>query len=144
MTGRKGVTLLELLMVVVIIGILGAVAIPQYIKMAERSRTVEARDILLGIRGAQAFYYSRTSSYASSLSQLDFDAGTSALMGALKYFGGPILSPTPANCDGGATTICTNFSVSMARNNTEFSTNSGCNPNYTVTATPAGVVSPGC
>lgn len=141
MTGRKGVTLLELLMVVVIIGILGAVAIPQYIKMAERSRTVEARDILLGIRGAQALHFSRTGSYASTLAELDFDpTATAGLMGVLKYF----TLQTTTMCDA-TSPICTeDFSVAMTRNTVDFSALGGCTASYKVTATKAGVVSPGC
>jgi len=51
-----GFTLLELLMVVIIIGILSSMALPQYIRMAEKARAVEAFQILGSIRGAETRY----------------------------------------------------------------------------------------
>ena len=50
---RSGFTLLELLMVVIIIAILAAVALPQYLRVVERSRAAEALTMLAAIRGAE-------------------------------------------------------------------------------------------
>ena len=68
-----GFTLIELLVVVLIIGILAAVAMPQYNKAVEKSRATQALAILKSLYAAQETYYMANGSYATSFDDLDIN-----------------------------------------------------------------------
>ncbi len=67
----KGFTLLELIIVIIIIGILASLAIPQYIKLAEKSRSAEGVSLLNIYRSAQIRYSSEHSVYTAAVADLD-------------------------------------------------------------------------
>lgn len=67
---QDGFTLIELLVVVLIIGILSAIALPQYQKAVARSRVVEAIVSLRTLTTAQQEYYMANGGYATNLEEL--------------------------------------------------------------------------
>ena len=66
-----GFTLIELLVVVLIIGILAAIALPQYEKAVEKSRASQALTIIKSFLNAQHLYYMANGTYTDSLDDLD-------------------------------------------------------------------------
>ena len=68
---NKGFTLIELLVVVLIIGILAAMAMPQYFKAVERSRMTEADTLLGSIAQAQRRKFLQTNRFATAYTGLD-------------------------------------------------------------------------
>ncbi len=57
LSGRKGFTLIELMIVVAIIGILAAIAIPKFANLIRKSNEGASKGNLGSIRGALSIYY---------------------------------------------------------------------------------------
>jgi type IV pilus assembly protein PilE len=67
----RGFTLLELMIVVVIIAILAAIAIPTYGRYAIRAHRVDGQELLLRIANAQERFYA-TNNHYGALSELGY------------------------------------------------------------------------
>ena len=70
---RSGFTLIELLVVVLIIGVLAAVAVPQYQKAVEKARIVKAIVAMQALITAEEAYFMENGVYADTKSELDVE-----------------------------------------------------------------------
>jgi type IV pilus assembly protein PilA len=68
----KGFTLIELMIVVAIIGILAAIAIPNFIKFSARSKQSEAKANLRAIFTAEKAYFSEKDTYSTLTGNIGF------------------------------------------------------------------------
>ena len=68
-----GFTLIELLVVVLIIGILAAIALPQYRKAVLKSKYATMKDIVRVVKDAEQRYYMVNGGYTTHFNDLDID-----------------------------------------------------------------------
>ncbi len=75
---NNGFTLIELLVVVLIIGILSAIALPQYQLSVEKARAAEALTNIRTLYSAQQVYYLANGVYSNDINELDVEMPGSA------------------------------------------------------------------
>ena len=111
---QQGFTLIELMIVVAIIGILAAIAIPQYAEYTNRARVSEGLQLAAGAKTAVSEYYSANNAWPNG----NLDAGVAA---PATIVGNNVTSVTVGAQDGKLTilykalsaTICGSATPSM-------------------------------
>ena len=78
MKSNKGITLLELLIVIVIVGVLAAIAIPAYTNYMVRARRTDAKTGLEQLRAAQEMRRAERGGYSTDLTELQTTWGVTA------------------------------------------------------------------
>jgi type IV pilus assembly protein PilE len=81
MHSQRGVTLIELVIVMIIVGILAAIAIPSYRNYVLRSQRSDAKDAVLALATQQEKHYLQCNTYATAIAGAT-DCAAGELQGA--------------------------------------------------------------
>lgn len=112
---QQGMTLIEIMIVVVIIGILASIAIPAYSQYVMRAKRTDATTALLQIAAAQERFYLQNNTYSGDPAALGV-AGTPDNLYALAIAGAGAAGYTAtATAQGSqaADTDCATFSINQ-------------------------------
>lgn len=72
----RGITLIELMIVLVIVGILAAIGYPAYVKYVDRARRADGKALLMDAAARMERYYYDRNQYTTDLAEIGYGAGT--------------------------------------------------------------------
>jgi len=129
---RKGFTLIELLIVVVIIGILAAIAIPKFASTKEKATVASMRSDLRNMATAQEAYFSDFQAYAPAIA-----ATQAAGSAGFQPSSGNVVAVVSGNATGWSATV-TNPSVTSTPNTCSIAVGGAAPPGTMPANTPEG------
>ena len=88
---RKGFTLVELAVVIVIIGVLAAFGVPKFLQSVEKSKATEAFNYWSTVQAAQERYIAQNGVYWATANTDTLDI----VLPTLQYFTAPTITATP-------------------------------------------------
>lgn len=116
LSNKKGFTLIELLIVVVIIGILAAIAIPKFSNTKEKAYIATMKADLRNLVTAQEAYFADWSIYTASLTTQQYQPSPGVTVGSIATGAGTFTAV--ASYAGGTTRTCT-ITVGMGNDDGE-------------------------
>jgi type IV pilus assembly protein PilA len=134
MTNRKGFTLIELLIVVVIIGILAAIAIPKFANTKEKAVLAGMKSDLRNLVTAEEGFFSDNQTYSTTLGAAQVNTAAGGACGGTVVFiptSGNVITPGSCTAAGWNATV-TNATLKGAIKTCGIYVGSGAPPNAAV------------
>lgn len=130
-TGRsvRGFTLIELVIVLTVVAILAAVAVPGYQSQMRASRRAEAREALMRIQAAQERWRSSNASYAATVAAIGQPATSADGNYALSVSGASATGYTAtatAQAKQASDSSCATITVAVAGNSMTYGPSNTC------------------
>ena len=136
----RGFTLIELMIVVAIIGILAAIAIPNFIKFQARSKQSEAKANLKAIFTAQKAFFQEKDRFSSITGEVGFEPERNNRYAYFLFGSGDVEDRSASTVTPAPTYVGVQVDVFKYSTGADSNMTTGCGTLPTVVATPASFV----